>query len=369
MEGTLKVSQENRCFLITPCGESRNFFRCPAAPKATQNMRVLNSGQGHGSSCEQRPGGDHRTAQRAVLRSKDAGVACSPPHRAVQHSVSGVPQRAAARPRHPPVPGRGRLRHRCPAVPQRSGREQGDIIVNAHAARDAASFRVRASRPEARCRGAVPAAGRRSAWTSRHSDDHRDTVHVTLGQLPAADRDRRVRRAVAMADLHPASIAGTQQILHTRLSKRHGLRRRPPAHIEVIAMTISRRPRLAGSGSPVRRALSSSVRACGICTTSRFTRGSALAVLPCAATLDAGSCRGAAAGSGAPPRSARRTGRPIPAAPLPTSHRHIGQLQPGRPADPRSQWAGPVLPDSSPPPGSRPDRQADQPIGFYELVC
>lgn len=197
----------------------------------------------------------------------------------------------------------------------------------------------------------------------------RDTVHVTLGQLPAADRDRRVRRAVAMADLHPASIAGTQQILHTRLSKRHGLRRRPPAHIEVIAMTISRRPRLAGSGSPVRRALSSSVRACGICTTSRFTRGSALAVLPCAATLDAGSCRGAAAGSGAPPRSARRTGRPIPAAPLPTSHRHIGQLQPGRPADPRSQWAGPVLPDSSPPPGSRPDRQADQPIGFYELVC
>ena len=46
MEGTLKVSQENRCFLITSCGESRNFFRCPAAPKATQNMRVLNDALG-----------------------------------------------------------------------------------------------------------------------------------------------------------------------------------------------------------------------------------------------------------------------------------------------------------------------------------
>lgn len=43
MEGTLKVSQENRCFLITSCGESRNFFRCPVVSETTRNVRVLNN--------------------------------------------------------------------------------------------------------------------------------------------------------------------------------------------------------------------------------------------------------------------------------------------------------------------------------------
>lgn len=181
--------------------------------------------------------------------------------------------------------------------------------------------------------------------------------------LPAADRNRRVRRAVAMPDLHPASIAGTQQILHTRLSKRHGLRHRPPAHIEVIAITISRRPRLVGSDSSVRRALSCSVRDCGICTTSRFTRGSALAVLPCAATPDAGSCRGAAAGSGALPRSrGEREGRYRPPAADITPSPSASCCRDDRPI--RAQWAGPVLPDNSPPSGSRPERQAAPPHWF-----
>jgi hypothetical protein len=65
--------------------------------------------------------------------------------------------------------------------------------------------------------------------------------------------------AVAVPDLHPAFIAGTQQVLAARLSRRHGRRGRPPAHIEVIVMTISQRPRR--TGSPVRRVLRRSARA------------------------------------------------------------------------------------------------------------
>lgn len=65
--------------------------------------------------------------------------------------------------------------------------------------------------------------------------------------------------AAAVPDLHLASIAGTRQVLAARLSRRHGLRRRPPAHIEVIVMTTSQRPRRAGS--PVRRVLGRSARA------------------------------------------------------------------------------------------------------------
>ena len=62
-----------------------------------------------------------------------------------------------------------------------------------------------------------------------------------------------------MPDLHPAFIAGTQQVLAARLSRRHGRRRMPPAHIEVIVMTISQRPRR--TGSSVRRVLHRSARA------------------------------------------------------------------------------------------------------------
>ena len=67
------------------------------------------------------------------------------------------------------------------------------------------------------------------------------------------------RLAVAVPDLHLAFIAGTQQILAACLSTRHGLRRRPPAHIEVIVMTTSqRRGRV---GSLVRRVLGRSAGA------------------------------------------------------------------------------------------------------------
>ena len=59
--------------------------------------------------------------------------------------------------------------------------------------------------------------------------------------------------AVAVPDLHPAFIAGTRQLLAARLSRRRGLKRGPPAHIEVIVMAIRQRPRRAGS--PVRRVL------------------------------------------------------------------------------------------------------------------
>jgi hypothetical protein len=65
--------------------------------------------------------------------------------------------------------------------------------------------------------------------------------------------------AVAVPDLHLASIAGTRQFLAARLSRKHGLRRRPAAHIEVIVMTTSQQPRRAGS--PVRRVLGRSARA------------------------------------------------------------------------------------------------------------
>jgi hypothetical protein len=58
------------------------------------------------------------------------------------------------------------------------------------------------------------------------------------------------------------------------------------------------------------------------------------------------------------------TGRP--AADITPSHRPATAGSTCRSALPVGR---PVLPDSSPPPGSRPDRQADQPIGFYELVC
>ena len=65
--------------------------------------------------------------------------------------------------------------------------------------------------------------------------------------------------AAAVPDLHLAFIAGTRQLLAARLLRRHGLRRRPPAHIEVIVMTTSQRPRR--TGSPVRRILRRSARA------------------------------------------------------------------------------------------------------------
>ena len=76
-------------------------------------------------------------------------------------------------------------------------------------------------------------------------------------------RTDRVSRSVPLRrhvpDLHPAFIAGTRQVLAARLSRRRGLRRRPPAHIEVIVMTTSQRPRRADS--PVRRVLRRSARA------------------------------------------------------------------------------------------------------------
>ena len=50
--------------------------------------------------------------------------------------------------------------------------------------------------------------------------------------------------------LHLTSIAGTQQVLPARLSRRYGLRHRPPVPIEVIVMTTNQ---------PVRRALSRSL--------------------------------------------------------------------------------------------------------------
>jgi Berberine and berberine like len=46
----------------------------------------------------------------------------------------------------------------------------------------------------------------------------------------------QVRPDAAPPTLHQASIAGTQQVLPARLSRRHGLRRRPPVHIEVIVI-------------------------------------------------------------------------------------------------------------------------------------
>ncbi len=67
------------------------------------------------------------------------------------------------------------------------------------------------------------------------------------------------RLAVAMPDLHLASIAGTRQFLAARLSRRHGLKRRPAAHIWRIVMTTSQQRRRAGS--PVRRVLGRSARA------------------------------------------------------------------------------------------------------------
>ena len=65
--------------------------------------------------------------------------------------------------------------------------------------------------------------------------------------------------AVAVPDLHPAFIADTQQLLAARLPRRYGLKRGPPAHIEVIVMAIRQRPRRAGS--PVRRVLDRWARA------------------------------------------------------------------------------------------------------------
>ena len=84
------------------------------------------------------------------------------------------------------------------------------------------------------------------------------------------------RRALALpggrgARPPSAFIAGTQQFLAARLPRRHGLKRGPPAHVEVIVMTLSQRPRRADS--PVRRSCADRSVPCGTSTMSRRTPG------------------------------------------------------------------------------------------------